>query len=106
VPSIRFVTHDGVERVVEGRAGDTLMAAATENDIDGVLADCGGALTCGTCHVYIDPAWLDRVPPRSSDEEAMIECVVDPEDNSRLSCQIGLSDDLDGLVVHIPKSQF
>lgn len=82
------------------------MRAAINGDIGGILADCGGAMTCATCHVYIDPAWLPLVGAADETEQAMLEAAIDPTENSRLSCQVVLSDAYDGLIVHVPKSQF
>ena len=93
------------DRVIETDAGETLMQAALNNDIAEILADCGGALSCATCHVHITPDWMERVGPPNEDEAAMLEMAVDPDDTSRLSCQILLSDELDGLHVVLPKSQ-
>jgi 2Fe-2S ferredoxin len=82
------------------------MKAAVDNDVAGIVADCGGAMTCATCHVYVDEAWQSRVGPPSELETSMLECVVDPQPNSRLSCQITITEALDGLVLHLPKRQF
>lgn len=93
------------DRVVEASDGDTLMQAALANSIDEILADCGGALSCATCHVHIAPDWLDRVGPPGNEEAAMLEMAVDPDGTSRLSCQIVLNAALDGLEITLPKSQ-
>jgi 2Fe-2S ferredoxin len=103
---LTFVTAQGQQHIVNAEAGLSVMRAALDNGIDGILADCGGAMTCGTCHVYVDENWHSRLEPMGDDEEATVEFAVDIRDNSRLSCQILLSSELDGLIVHIPKSQF
>jgi ferredoxin, 2Fe-2S len=102
LPRLTFITPDGESHEVEAESGLSVMEAATSNGIPGVLADCGGACACATCHVYVDPTWVDRIPGRSETETDMIECVDDPRPNSRLSCQIMLSDNLDGIILHIP----
>ena len=92
---------------VAGAVGQSLMRAATDAGLDGIKADCGGCLSCATCHVVVDPAWADRLPPPSSDEEAMLETTAAPRrPTSRLSCQIVLGEDLDGLVAGIPGTQY
>ncbi|MFT3754458.1 MAG: 2Fe-2S iron-sulfur cluster-binding protein [Pseudoxanthomonas sp.] len=106
MPKITFIEHDGGKHEIESVADRTTMHIATENAITAIVGDCGGNMTCATCHVYVDEAWLDRVPPASDDEVAMLECVLDPQPNSRLSCQIKFDDSLDGLVLHLPASQF
>ena len=82
------------------------MEGARSNDVPGIVADCGGCMSCATCHVYIAPEWLDRVGRAQKDEEAMLELAIDPQENSRLSCQVIVTSELDGLVVHIPEAQF
>lgn len=82
------------------------MQTAVNNMVDGIVAECGGCLSCATCHVYIDEAWRERVGPAAGDEQAMLALAVDPRDSSRLSCQIAVTDALDGLVVHMPEAQF
>jgi len=93
------------DRVVESDTGVSLMEAALANDIGEILADCGGALSCATCHVYIADEWRTRVGDANEEEKAMLEMAVDPDERSRLSCQIKLSTELDGLQVVLPKSQ-
>lgn len=105
MPSITFISHDGVEKEVHVAPGTSVMHAAVDNGVSGILADCGGACSCATCHCYVDEAWQDKVPAAQDVEEQMLEFVVDGEANSRLSCQIEVSDDLDGLVVRLPASQ-
>jgi ferredoxin, 2Fe-2S len=82
-----------------------LMEAARQHGVPGVVAQCGGACACATCHVYIDPAWLAKLQPREDMEEGMLESAWEPRDNSRLSCQIHITADLDGLEVTVPERQ-
>ena len=95
----------GRARVVEAPAGTTVMEAAVDNDVAGIVAECGGACSCATCHVYVDPPWLDKLPRRDAQEDGMLDCVLDRRANSRLSCQIVLKNDLDGLVVRVADEQ-
>lgn len=106
MPSIKFITHDGNEYDVEAESGTSLMQAALDNGIDAILAECGGACSCATCHCYIDENWTDKVGQAQDIEKDMLSCVLDPKDNSRLSCQVTVSDDLDGMIVHLPESQY
>jgi len=93
------------DRVVDGDEGSSVMETALVNDIGEILADCGGALSCATCHVYVAEEWHDRVGGPDDEEQAMLEMAVDPDGRSRLSCQIKLSADLDGVEIILPKSQ-
>lgn len=99
---VKFRLNNGEEQEVEGEAGLSLMEVATRNGVDGILADCGGACSCATCHVYVSEAWIDRLPAKSATEADMLECVEEPRDTSRLSCQVTLTADLDGLEVEVP----
>jgi 2Fe-2S ferredoxin len=104
---VTLIDSTGGEHVVEAVPGRSLMRAATDAGVEGIAADCGGTLTCATCHVYVDPAWLPRLPPPGSDERAMLEMTAAPaEATSRLSCQILLAAELDGLVVRLPATQY
>jgi ferredoxin, 2Fe-2S len=102
---IRFIQHDGTERVVEGEAGNSIMQTARDNMVPGIIGDCGGNCSCATCHGYVDPAWLAKLPPRSENEIVMLDGVMHLQDNSRLTCQIKLTPELDGIVVRLPISQ-
>ena len=102
---VTYITHDGNEHVVEITPGWSLMEGAVKNRVPGIDADCGGACACATCHVYVDPAWAAALPPKSDMEEAMLDFALVTAPNSRLSCQIRVTSDLDGLVVRIPVSQ-
>lgn len=105
MPKVTYISHDGNEQEVDVATGNTVMEGAIDNMIDGIVAECGGACTCATCHVYVDQAWLDKVGEPGRFEKDLLEMVIDPAANSRLSCQIEVTDDLDGLVVRVPKSQ-
>ena len=106
MPSVKFIEHNGKEHVVEGDNGDSLMVIATSNLVPGIDADCGGECSCAPCHVLVDDAWMTKLPPISETEESMLDLNPDREPNSRLSCQIPLSDDLDGIVVNLPEFQY
>ncbi|MFK8014410.1 MAG: 2Fe-2S iron-sulfur cluster-binding protein [Gammaproteobacteria bacterium] len=106
MPKVTFIDHAGAETVVDAPAGFSVMEAAIENNIAGIDADCGGCLSCATCHVFVDPAWIDKLPTREDDELDMLDCTAeDSTDNSRLSCQIKLTDELDGITVTMPEHQ-
>ena len=102
---ITFKTHDGKTFEVTGKPGDSVMEAAMENDVPGIDADCGGACSCATCHVWVDGAWMEKVGQPSDMEEDMLGLNEDRKENSRLSCQIEVSEELDGLVVTVPEFQ-
>lgn len=106
MPKITFISSDGESVEVDAKSGESLMQAAVNNMVDGVAAECGGSLSCGTCHVYIDDAWRETVGTPAGDEAGMLGLVVEPNDSSRLSCQIMVTDALDGLVIRLPESQF
>lgn len=103
--AVTFAYLDGRRRTVMGALDDTLMRIALDHDVVGILADCGGSLSCGTCHIHVDEAWTNRLMPPTEAETAMLEMVIDPDERSRLACQIHLSSNLDGLIVHIPPAQ-
>ncbi|TCJ37001.1 2Fe-2S iron-sulfur cluster-binding protein [Parafrankia sp. BMG5.11] len=105
--AVTYVQPDGTARTCVNFEGMTVMHLAVGNFVDGIDALCGGVRQCGTCHVYLDPAWTDRVGPPSADERDMLEALdgVEVRATSRLACQIHLSEQLDGLVVEIPQSQ-
>lgn len=105
MPRITFIEPGGLRREIEAPLGVTLMEAATQNGVQGIVARCGGACACGTCHVYVEREWLPKLPEREEMEEGMLEDAWEPRDNSRLSCQIHVSADLDGLVVRVPQRQ-
>jgi ferredoxin, 2Fe-2S len=105
MPRVTFIQPDGFRREIDAPLGITLMEAAKQNGVQGILALCGGACACGTCHVYVDAAWLPKLGVREEMEEGMLESAWQPRGNSRLSCQIHVTADLDGLVVSVPQHQ-
>lgn len=100
-----FVQPDGSQKEVDAENGATLMETAVRNDIVGVIGECGGACTCATCHVYVGADWTERVGPPSMMEEDMLDFAYDIRPSSRLSCQVKISDEFDGLTVEVPKDQ-
>lgn len=103
---ITYIEHDGTEHVIDVPTGMTVMEGARDNGVPGIEADCGGACACSTCHVYVAPDWVDRLPPRDPMEEDMLDFAWEPDPvRSRLTCQLQVSDALDGLVVTIPEKQ-
>jgi 2Fe-2S ferredoxin len=102
---VTYIEFSGRERVVDVPIGKSVMEGATHNGVAGILADCGGSCSCATCHVYVDEAWMNKVPPKDEVEELMLDCVLARQLGSRLSCQIKVTDDLDGLVVRAPEKQ-
>ena len=107
MPQVTLTTIEGRVYRVDARPGATLMRAATAAGVAEIAADCGGCLSCATCHVVVDPAWVDRLPAPSADEDAMLELTAEPRaPTSRLSCQIVLDDELDGLAVRLPAHQY
>jgi 2Fe-2S ferredoxin len=105
MPKIKYIEHSGKEHEVDVPAGWSVMEGAVKNLIPGIDADCGGACACATCHVFVDQAWLDKLPAKEDMEETMLDFAPDMAANSRLSCQIKVTPALDGLVVRMPKSQ-
>jgi 2Fe-2S ferredoxin len=103
---ITFVQGDGSRQVVEAAPGLTVMEAAKTEDVPGIDAECGGACACATCHVYIEPEWVEAVGKASEMEEDMLDFAFDVREESRLSCQIRITEKLDGLVVRVPAKQF
>lgn len=103
MPSIRFVLPDGTERIVHARAGSSVMRAAVEHDMPGIVGECGGCASCATCHVWVDPQWADRLPVPEEDELDLLDFVeAELRVGSRLGCQIALDDALEGIVIEIP----
>ncbi len=103
---VSFIKQDGKKITVAAQQGESLMAAAVDNEVPGIDADCGGACSCATCHIFVDDAWFDKVGEPKQDEEALLNLNPDRKNHSRLSCQIDISEDLNGLVVHLPEFQF
>ena len=102
---IIFITHDNKNHTVDVQNGLTVMEGAVQNDIPGIDADCGGSMACATCHVYVEDSWFNKIPEAEDAENDMIDMAYNPKKNSRLSCQIIVSDELDGLVVTTPEKQ-
>ena len=104
-PSVRFIEHDGTEHLVEIVPGESLMQCARQARVSGILGDCGGCCTCGTCHAYVEAPGLERVGPAGEDERLLLDGSEDARPNSRMTCQILASPELDGLVLRLPRSQ-
>lgn len=106
--SVTYVEYDGTQHVVDIATGENVMRGALYNDINGILGECGGGLACATCHCYVDETWVEKAgTPASQEEREMLEsAAAEVKPNSRLSCQIEMSDALDGLVVHLPETQY
>ena len=102
---ITYITHDNQNHTIEVQNGLSVMEGAVQNDIPGIDADCGGSMACATCHVYVKDDWYNKLYEKSEGEDDMIDQAYDPKKNSRLSCQITVSDKIDGLVVHLPEKQ-
>ena len=105
MPKITYITHDNKNHTIDVQNGLTVMEGAVQNDIPGIDADCGGGMACATCHVYVKDDWFDKITPKEDGEEDMLDMAFEPKKNSRLSCQIIISDELDGLTVNIPSKQ-
>lgn len=106
MPKITFIEPNSTQHEVEADDGMTVMEAAVKNSVPGIEAECGGACSCATCHVYVDDEWREKTGQPDEMEEDMLDFAFDVRDSSRLSCQIKVSDELDGLVVHVPEKQF
>ena len=106
MPKIIFIDFEGTERSVDANVGDSVMEAATTNDLPGIDADCGGACACATCHVYVHEDWTHIVGKPEELEAEMLDVAEEVKDNSRLSCQIMVTQEMDGLVIVTPESQF
>ena len=102
---ITYNTHDNQTHTIDIQSGLTVMEGAVQNDIPGIDADCGGGMACATCHVYVKEEWFDKLPKKEDGEEDMLDMAYEPNKFSRLSCQIIVSDELDGLVVSLPSKQ-
>ena len=103
---ITYIEHNGTEHVVEVANGLTVMEGARDNNIPGIEADCGGACACSTCHVYVDPSWVEKLPAKDDMEEDMLDFAFEPDpERSRLTCQLKVSDALDGLIVQMPMGE-
>lgn len=105
MPRITYIDHEGEARTVEAEIGATVMETAMKHSVSGIVAECGGGCSCGTCHVLVDDAWVGKAGDRTQEEEDQLDFVYDVKPNSRLACQIRVSDELDGLIVHTPAYQ-
>ena len=105
MPKITYNTHDKQMHTIDIQKGLSVMEGAVQNDIPGIDADCGGGMACATCNVYVDEDWLDKLPAKEDGEEDMLDMEFETKNNSRLSCQLIVSDELDGLIVNIPSKQ-
>jgi ferredoxin, 2Fe-2S len=105
MPKLTIIEFSGKEHHIDAEEGKSVMQTALDALVPGIMADCGGSCSCATCHCYVDAAWLAKLPAAESSERDMIECTLDPQDNSRLSCQLRVTAQTDGLVVRLPRSQ-
>ena len=105
MPKITYKDSRGEAKTIEVDNGLTVMEGAVQNEIPGIDADCGGSMACATCHIYVDEKWLNKIPKAEEAEEDMIDMAFEPKKNSRLSCQIIVNDELDGLEVTTPEKQ-
>ena len=106
MPVVHYIEANGAEYEAEVPVGESVMQGAVDNMIDGILGECGGVCSCATCHCYVDDDWFDKVGPPEGSEQLMLEMVPTPEPTSRLSCQIRVTSELDGLVVRLPAFQY
>ncbi len=102
---ITYIEHNGKSHTVEVKNGLSVMEGAVQNNIPGIDADCGGSMACATCHVYVKEEWFDKVNIKSEGEDDMLDQAYEPNKHSRLSCQISVTDDIDGLIVNLPEKQ-
>tara|TARA_B100000073_G_C23371844_1_gene427291 strand:- start:104 stop:424 length:321 start_codon:yes stop_codon:yes gene_type:complete len=105
MPKITYIEHGGKTHTIEVANGLSVMEGAVQNNIPGIDADCGGSMACATCHVYVKEEWFNKLPKKEDGEEDMLDMAFEPKKNSRLSCQIMVSDQLDGLVINLPEKQ-
>ena len=102
---ITYIEHSGKSHTIQVQNGLTVMEGAVQNDIPGIDADCGGSMACATCHVYVKKEWFNKLPKKEDGEEDMLDMAYEPNKFSRLSCQLTVSDELEGLVVNLPEKQ-
>tara|TARA_Y100000590_G_scaffold420197_1_gene522610 strand:- start:2311 stop:2631 length:321 start_codon:yes stop_codon:yes gene_type:complete len=102
---ITYIEHSGKSHTIDVANGLSVMEGAVQNNIPGILADCGGGMACATCHVYVKEDWFNKLPSKQEGEDDMLDQAYEPKKNSRLSCQIEVSNDLDGLEVNLPEKQ-
>ncbi len=105
MPKIKYIDHEGNSKTIEVENGLSVMEGAIQNNIPGIDADCGGSMACATCHVYVEEKWLNKLPKAEDAEVDMIDMAFEPKKNSRLSCQLIVSDELNGLTVTTPSKQ-
>ena len=105
MPKITYIDHNGKTHIQEVPNGFSVMEGAVQNNIPGIDADCGGSCACATCHVYVDEKWFGKLPNKENAEEDMLDMAFEPNKFSRLTCQVTVTDDLDGLVVKMPSKQ-
>ncbi len=105
MPKITYIEHNGKKHTIDVANGLSIMEGAIQNNIPGIDADCGGAMACATCHVYVKEEWFNNLPQKEQGEEDMLDMAFEPKKNSRLSCQILVSQELDGIIVDLPKKQ-
>ena len=105
MPKITYIEHNGKSHIIDVSSGLSVMEGAVQNNIPGIDADCGGSMACATCHVYVKEEWFDKLPKKEDGEEDMIDMAYKPNKYSRLSCQLTVSDELNGLIVNMPEKQ-
>ena len=105
MPKITYIEHTGKSHTIDVPKGLSVMEGAIQNNVTGIDADCGGSMACATCHVYVKEEWFDKLPKKEDGEEDMIDMAYEPNKFSRLSCQLIVSDELEGLVVNLPEKQ-
>ena len=105
MPKITYIEHSGKSHTINVANGLSVMEGAVQNNIPGIDADCGGSMACATCHVYVKDEWFDKITKKSEGEDDMIDQAYEPKKNSRLSCQILVSPEIDGLEIHLPEKQ-
>lgn len=103
--TVEFITHEGKSIAVQAEVGRSLMEAAVRNGVSGIQADCGGACSCATCHCYVGDEWFEKIGGAEGDEEAMLEFAYEVKDTSRLSCQIKVTEALNGVKIYLPSQQ-
>ena len=105
MPKIKYIEHSGKSYVIDVLNGLSVMEGALQNNVPGIDADCGGSMACATCHVYVKEEWFNKLPQKEEGEEDMLDLAFEPKKNSRLSCQLLVSNEIDGLVVDLPEKQ-
>jgi len=105
MPKITYIEHNGTQHTVDVPVGLTVMEGAVNNNVPGIDADCGGACACSTCHAYVNPDWVAKLPPREDMEMDMLDFAYEPNERSRLTCQVKVTPEMDGLVLQLPEKQ-